>query len=81
MAMFNAKSNLAYLNDRSKFHGISRHFMEIVNDHILKLLIHHCKIYVQSVKKKTKHPYLFQYKLSYRKETGTNHHGLLSTSV
>ena len=31
--------------------------------------------------KKTKHPYLFQYKLSYRNETGTNHHGLVSTSV
>ena len=30
-------------------------------------------------KKKTKHPYLFQYKLLYRNETGTNHHGLLST--
>ena len=25
--------------------------------------------------------YLFQYKLSYRNETGTNHHGLVSTSV
>ena len=39
--------------------------------------------YVQQVKKKRKkeHPYLFQYKLSYRNETGTNHHGLLSTSV
>ena len=32
-------------------------------------------------KKKTKHPYLLQYKLSYRNETGTNHHGLLPTSV
>ena len=31
--------------------------------------------------KKKKHPKLFQYKLSYRNETGTNHHGLLSTSV
>ena len=30
------------------------------------------------VKKKT---YLFQYKLSYRNETGNNHHGLVSTSV
>ena len=27
------------------------------------------------------YPYLFQYKLSYRNETGTNHHGLLSTLV
>ena len=27
--------------------------------------------------KKREHPYLFQYKLSYRNETGTNHHGLL----
>ena len=26
-------------------------------------------------------PYLFQHNLSYRNETGTNHHGLLSTSV
>ena len=32
-------------------------------------------------KRKTKHLYLFQYKLSYRNETGTNHHGLLSTSI
>ena len=32
-------------------------------------------------KKKKKHPYLFQYKLSYRNETGTNHHGFLSISV
>ena len=31
-------------------------------------------------KKKTKHPYLFQYKLSYRNEIGTYHHGLLSIS-
>ena len=28
-------------------------------------------------KKKTKHPYLFQYKLSYRNETGTSHHGFV----
>ena len=34
-----------------------------------------------SQKKKKKHPYLFQYKLSYRNGTGTNHHGLLLTSV
>ena len=32
-------------------------------------------------KKKKKHPYLFQYKLSYRNETGSNHHGLLSTLI
>ena len=32
-------------------------------------------------KKKKKNHYLFQYKLLYRNETGTNHHGLLSTSV
>ena len=31
-------------------------------------------------KKKTKHTYLFQYKLSCRNETDTNHNGLLSTS-
>ena len=30
---------------------------------------------VSKKKKKTKHPYLFQYKLSYRNETGANHHG------
>ena len=30
---------------------------------------------------KTKHPNLFHYKLSYKNETGTDHHGLLSTSV
>ena len=33
------------------------------------------------VQKKTKHAYLFQHKLSYRNETGTNHHGLVSTLV
>ena len=35
-------------------------------------------LFVQSIKKKKKkeHPYLFQYKLSKRNETGTNHHGL-----
>ena len=38
-------------------------------------------MYSRSKKKKTKHPYLFQYKLLYRNETGANHHGLLSTSV
>ena len=31
--------------------------------------------------KKTKHLYLFQYKLLYRCKTGTNHHGLLPTSI
>ena len=31
--------------------------------------------------KKTKHPYLFQYKLSYRNKTGINHHGSVSISV
>ena len=36
---------------------------------------------IYSRKKKKKHPYLFQYKLSYRNETHTNHHGLMSTSV
>ena len=41
-------------------------------------------MYSRSKKKKKKgkkHPYLFQYKLSYKNETSTNHHGLLSTSV
>ena len=32
-------------------------------------------------KERKKHPYLFQLKLSYINETGTNHHGLLSISV
>ena len=32
-------------------------------------------------KKKKKHPYLFQYQLSYRDEISTNHHRLLSTLV
>ena len=41
--------------------------------------------FVQPAKKKKngrkKNPYLFQYKLSYINETGTYHHGLMSTSV
>ena len=41
----------------------------------------HKLMYSRKKKKKTKHFYLFQYKLSYRNETGTNHHGLLSTSI
>ena len=32
-------------------------------------------------KKNPKQPYLFQYKLSYRNETDTNHHGLLPTTI
>ena len=36
---------------------------------------------MRSRSKKTKTTLLFQYKLSYRIETGTNHHGLLSTLV
>ena len=40
-----------------------------------------CTVGVGQEQNKTKHPYLFQYKLLYRNETGTNHHGLLSTSV
>ena len=32
-------------------------------------------------KKRRKDSYIFQYKLSYRNETGTTHHKLLSTSV
>ena len=38
-------------------------------------------MYSGSKKEKNKYPYLFQYKLSYRNETGTNHHGFLSTSI
>ena len=34
-----------------------------------------------SSKKKRNTPYLFQYKLSYRNETGANHHGLVSTLI
>ena len=40
-----------------------------------------CTVGQKKKRKKKKHPYLFQYKLSYRNETGSNHHGLLSTSV
>ena len=36
---------------------------------------------IQSVKKKKEHSYLFQYKSTYRNETGTNHHGSLSTII
>ena len=32
-------------------------------------------------RKKRKHPFLFQYKLSYKNEIGTNHHGLFSSSI
>ena len=32
-------------------------------------------------KERKTHPYLFQCKLSQRNETGTNHHGLLSTLI
>ena len=35
----------------------------------------------QKKKEKKKHPYSFQYKLSYRNEIGTIYHGLVSTSV
>ena len=41
----------------------------------------HCTVVQKKKKKKTKHPYLFQCKLSHRNETGTNHHGLLSTLI
>ena len=43
--------------------------------------MHQSPFVYSSSKKKTKHPLLFQYKLSYRNETRTNHHGLVSTSV
>ena len=46
----------------------------------INLLKNHCTV-GQKKKKKPKHRYLFQYKLSYKNETGTNHYGLLSTSV
>ena len=42
------------------------------------------KTEAKSIKKKKnnpKHPYLFQYKLSYRSETGTNYNELLSPLV
>ena len=35
----------------------------------------------KKVKKIKKHPYLFQYKISYRNEIRTKHYGLLSTSI
>ena len=42
-------------------------------------------MYSQSKKKEeeeeTKYLYLFQCKLSYKNDTGSNHHGLLFTSV
>ena len=34
-----------------------------------------------TTKKKTETPLFISIKISYRNETGTNHHGLLSTSV
>ena len=36
--------------------------------------LHSFNLCTVSQRKKKKHPYLFQYKLSYRNETGTNHH-------
>ena len=51
----------------------------------LRMITHEkvCFSYLQSVKKKKKRnvSYLFQYKLSYKNEIGSNHHGLLFTSV
>ena len=38
-------------------------------------------MYSRSKGKKKEYPYLFQNKLSYRNETGTNIYGLVSTSV
>ena len=40
-----------------------------------------CKTIVIRSKKKKKKISLFQFKSSYRNKTGTNHHGLLSTSI
>ena len=34
----------------------------------------------KKTKKQTKRPLFFQYKLSYKNEAGTNHHGILSIS-
>ena len=62
-------------------------YLQIKEVSILKIIrrstsTNHCMSYmVQQFKEKTKHPYLFQYKLSYRNETGINHHGLVSISV
>ena len=60
-------------------HNISEFFL---------VALHMNHAFVQQVKKekkrkkKTEHPYLFQYKLAYiRNETGVNNHGLLSNSV
>ena len=40
-----------------------------------------CGKHISMYSRKKKHPYLFQNKLSYRTETDTNLHALLSTSV
>ena len=52
-------------------------FNNTLTFHFQYHIIYGCKCTV--VEKKSKNPYLFQYKLSYRNETGTNHHGLVST--
>ena len=47
--------------------------------HTLQYKIIDIYVYIHTCtvgQKRTKHPYLFQYKVSYRNETGTNHHGL-----
>ena len=44
-------------------------------------LKHNMLICTEGQKKKKKHPYLFQYKLSKTNETDTNRHRLLPTSV
>ena len=49
---------------------------------VLKLLEEFwCTVGQKRKRERKKHLFLFQYKLSYRNETGINHHGLLSTSV
>ena len=56
----------------------------VQNTNIVALLDRILYMYIYSSskkKKKKKPPYLFQYKLSYRNETGTNHHGLVSTLI
>ena len=46
----------------------------------MKYVLQFQAMYSSSNKKRNTR-YLFQHKLSQRNETGTNHHGLLSTSV
>ena len=57
-------------------------YKKIMNAFYTTLSFHFkLKILCTVGQKKKKHPYLFQYKFSYRNKTNTNHHVLLSTSI